>query len=76
MRENLDTPVPGMMQTALSHYIQGGGLARHIARARREYAHRRELLLERLGARPDVQVSALDGGLQQSCVFKERTPAS
>ena len=70
MRENLDTPVPGIMQTALSHYIQGGGLARHIARARREYAHRRELLLERLGARPDVQVSALDGGLHAVLRFQ------
>ncbi|NKX55439.1 MocR-like pyridoxine biosynthesis transcription factor PdxR [Arthrobacter mobilis] len=62
-RRALDTPVGGTLQTALAHYLEGGGLARHIARARREYAHRRALLLERLGAREDVEITALDGGL-------------
>jgi GntR family transcriptional regulator/MocR family aminotransferase len=70
MREDLDTPVPGIMQSAIAHYIQAGGLARHITRARREYAHRRELLLERLGARPDVLISALDGGLHAVLRFQ------
>lgn len=63
MRECLDTPVPGIMQSALAHYIEAGGLSRHITRARREYAHRRSMLLERLGTRPDVRLAALDGGL-------------
>ena len=62
-RRDLDSPVPGIMQLALARYIDGGGLARHIARARREYAHRRAIILERLGGRDDVVVSALDGGL-------------
>lgn len=62
-RRALDTPVAGTLQTALAHYIEGGGLARHIAKARREYAHRRALLLERLGTREDVELTALDGGL-------------
>ncbi|GAA1497733.1 PLP-dependent aminotransferase family protein [Paeniglutamicibacter kerguelensis] len=62
-RRALGTPVSGMLQLALGSYIDGGGLARHIARARREYAHRRDIILERLGARKDVAVSALDGGL-------------
>ncbi|MCV9996185.1 PLP-dependent aminotransferase family protein [Paeniglutamicibacter sp. ZC-3] len=70
MREDLDTPVPGIMQSALTHYIQAGGLSRHITRARREYAHRRALLLERLGARPDLRIAALDGGLHAVLRFQ------
>lgn len=62
-RRALDSPVSGILQLALERYISGGGLARHIARARREYAHRRAIILERLGARKDITVSALDGGL-------------
>ncbi|UKA51658.1 PLP-dependent aminotransferase family protein [Arthrobacter sp. FW305-123] len=62
-REALDTPVSGVLQSAIAHYIQAGGLSRHITRARREYAHRRELLIDRLGSRPGLELSALDGGL-------------
>jgi GntR family transcriptional regulator/MocR family aminotransferase len=70
IREDLDTPVAGIMQTALAYYIQAGGLARHITRARREYAHRRSLLLERLGTRSDLQLAALDGGLHAVLRFQ------
>jgi len=62
-REALDTPVAGVLQSALAGYIQGGGLSRHITRARREYAHRRSLLIDRLGSRSNIELSALDGGL-------------
>jgi GntR family transcriptional regulator/MocR family aminotransferase len=62
-RRALDTPVAGTLQAALAHYLEGGGLARHISRARREYSHRRALLLDRLGARNGVELTALDGGL-------------
>ncbi|MGR0162110.1 MocR-like pyridoxine biosynthesis transcription factor PdxR [Paenarthrobacter nitroguajacolicus] len=62
-REALDTPVAGLLQSAIAHYIQEGGLSRHITRARREYAHRRSLLINRLGSRSDLKLSALDGGL-------------
>ncbi|MBT2586347.1 PLP-dependent aminotransferase family protein [Arthrobacter sp. ISL-95] len=62
-RQALDTPVAGVLQSAIAHYIQEGGLARHITRARREYGHRRSLLIDRLGSRRDLEVSALDGGL-------------
>ncbi|MFJ5859908.1 aminotransferase class I/II-fold pyridoxal phosphate-dependent enzyme [Pseudarthrobacter sp. NPDC092439] len=41
VREALDTPVAGLLQSALAHYFQAGGLSRHITRARREYSHRR-----------------------------------
>lgn len=69
-REALDTPVAGVLQSAIAHYIQGGGLSRHIARARREYAHRRTLLIDRLGSRQDLELSALDGGLHAVVRFQ------
>ena len=69
MREALDTPVAGVLQSALAHYIQGGGLSRHITRARREYSHRRSLLADRLGSRRDLELSALDGGLHAVILF-------
>jgi GntR family transcriptional regulator / MocR family aminotransferase len=74
-RLDLGTPVSGVLQSALAHYIAGGGLARHIARARRQYAHRRELLLHRLGERADVQLAALDGGLHAVIRLQPNVPA-
>ncbi|WP_236809467.1 MocR-like pyridoxine biosynthesis transcription factor PdxR [Arthrobacter sp. FW305-BF8] len=74
-RHDLGTPVPGVMQSALANYIAGGGLARHIARARREYAHRRALLLDRLGKRADVELAALDGGLHAVIRLQPNVPA-
>jgi GntR family transcriptional regulator/MocR family aminotransferase len=70
LREELDTPVSGILQTALAHYIWAGGLSRHISRARREYAHRRGLLFDRLGSRPDLELAALDGGLHAVLRFQ------
>ncbi|WP_314192159.1 PLP-dependent aminotransferase family protein [uncultured Arthrobacter sp.] len=74
-RLDLGTPVSGVLQSALAHYIAGGGLARHIARARRQYTHRRELLLHRLGQRADVQLAALDGGLHAVIRLQPNVPA-
>jgi GntR family transcriptional regulator/MocR family aminotransferase len=71
LREALDTPVAGVLQSALAHYIQGGGLSRHITRARREYSHRRALLIDRLGARQDLELGALEGGLHAVIRFQE-----
>lgn len=71
VREALDTPVAGVLQSALAHYIQGGGLSRHITRARREYSHRRSLLMDRLGSRGDLELSALDGGLHAVIRFEK-----
>lgn len=71
VREALDTPVAGILQSALAYYLQGGGLSRHIARARREYSHRRSLLIERLGARTDVELAGLDGGLHAVIRFEQ-----
>jgi GntR family transcriptional regulator / MocR family aminotransferase len=75
-REALDTPVAGLLQHALAHYIQGGGLSRHTARARREYAHRRTLLIERLGSREDLELGALDGGLHAVIRFQRPEAAT
>lgn len=63
IRRALDPSVSAPLQSALAHYIEIGGLSRHVARARREYSHRRSILLARLGTRSDVELSALDGGL-------------
>lgn len=63
LREDLDTPVSGVLQAALASYIEKGGLSRHIARARREYSHRRAILISRLSACRHLDVDALGGGL-------------
>lgn len=63
VRHDLDTPVSGVQQLALAHYLRSGGLARNVARVRREYAHRRALVIDRLGAVPGVRLAGLDGGL-------------
>ncbi|RBY91449.1 PLP-dependent aminotransferase family protein [Blastococcus sp. TF02A-30] len=62
-RAQLGTPVSGVQQVALAHYLAGGGFSRHTARAQREYGHRRGLVVAALGGRPDVALGALDGGL-------------
>lgn len=57
------SPVSGIVQLALSAYLGSGALRRHVARARRAYAHRRQLLIDFFA---DVEwggVSGLDGGL-------------
>lgn len=76
VREALDTPVAGVLQSALAHYIQGGGLSRHITRARREYSHRRALLMDRLASRKDLELAALDGGLHAVIRFQRPDAAA
>lgn len=76
VREALDTPVAGVLQSALAHYIQTGGLSRHITRARREYSHRRALLMDRLGPREDLELGALDGGLHAVLRFEQPDAAA
>jgi GntR family transcriptional regulator/MocR family aminotransferase len=63
VRQDLGPSVSGVQQIALAHYLDSGGLARNITRVRREYAHRRELVIAKLGALPGVRLSGLDGGL-------------
>ncbi|WP_345147879.1 MocR-like pyridoxine biosynthesis transcription factor PdxR [Arthrobacter ginkgonis] len=70
-RTALDSPVSGVQQQALAHYIDSGALARHTARTRREYAHRRSLVLAKLGKLPGVALGALDGGLHATVRFDQ-----
>lgn len=62
-REDLDLPVSLVQQRALALYLAEGDLARHTARRRRDYRHRRGLLLEAFADVPGVELTATDGGL-------------
>lgn len=62
-RQAVGPSVSYIQQQALAQYIVAGGLSRHISRTRREYRHRRDLLLNRLSEVPGVKVSATSGGL-------------
>lgn len=75
LREDLGSPVSGMLQSALAYYVHDGGLSRHIARARREYSHRRSLLMDRLGSLAHLELSALDGGLHAVIRFEKPAAA-
>ncbi|MDF2992805.1 MAG: transcriptional regulator containing a DNA-binding domain and an aminotransferase domain [Microbacterium sp.] len=62
-REDLDASVSLVQQHALALYLAEGDLARHTARRRRDYRHRRRLLLEAFADVPGVELTATDGGL-------------
>ncbi|MVT25236.1 MocR-like pyridoxine biosynthesis transcription factor PdxR [Nesterenkonia alkaliphila] len=62
-RAGIGASVSYLQQVALADYLESGGLARHIARMRREYRHRRDLLIRRLSGLAGVQTSATSGGL-------------
>ncbi len=62
VRRDLGPTVPQMMQTALAEFLDGGGFRREIGRTRREYRHRRELLLAECRVR-GLEVSGDAGGL-------------
>lgn len=62
-RTDLDPPVPQVQQRALAMYLGEGALARHTARRRRDYRHRRRLLLEAFAGMEGVTLAATDGGL-------------
>ncbi|RXZ73339.1 PLP-dependent aminotransferase family protein [Agromyces albus] len=56
-------PVPGVAQEAVAALLASGAVRRHIATARRDYAHRRQLVLHALDGIDRAPLSALDGGL-------------
>jgi GntR family transcriptional regulator / MocR family aminotransferase len=56
-------PVPGVAQDAAAALLASGAVRRHIAAARRDYAHRRRLVLATLDRIPGAPLSGLDGGL-------------
>lgn len=66
LRADLGSPVSAMVQDAMSEFMLDGGVRRHIARMRRVYKARRNVLLaalERENLRAWVQVLPMDGGL-------------
>lgn len=63
-RTVLGPTVPLVTQSALAAFFASGGLRRYVARTRREYRHRRALLLERFAEHGLAdRLSGLDGGL-------------
>ncbi|MDO4916023.1 MAG: PLP-dependent aminotransferase family protein [Rothia sp. (in: high G+C Gram-positive bacteria)] len=66
LRADLGSPVSAMVQDAISQFMLDGGVRRHIARMRRVYKARRNVLLTALEQEhlPGwVQVLPMDGGL-------------
>lgn len=56
--------VPQFVQSATASFFENGGFRRYVAKARREYRHRRELLISLLAAAGlDTQLSGTEGGL-------------
>jgi GntR family transcriptional regulator/MocR family aminotransferase len=51
------------VQDAVTRLLATGAVRRHIARMRRDYTHKRELVQRMLSAIPGVRVGALGGGL-------------
>lgn len=56
-------PVPGVAQDAAATLLSSGAVRRHIAVTRRDYAHRRRLVVDALDGIPGAPLSGLDGGL-------------
>ncbi|WP_438853298.1 MocR-like pyridoxine biosynthesis transcription factor PdxR [Agromyces sp. M3QZ16-3] len=63
VRDDETCPVPGIAQAAMTELLATGAVRRHIAAARRDYAHRRTLVIEALDGLDGAPLSGLDGGL-------------
>ena len=63
IRDDEHSPMPGVAQHAAAALLASGAVRRHIAVTRRDYAHRRRLVLEALDGLPPAPLSGLDGGL-------------
>lgn len=74
VRADLDLPVSSVLQHALASYLAEGSLARHTARRRRDYRHRRRLVLEALEPLEDMELAAMNGGLHAVVLFREAGP--
>ncbi|MBN9613147.1 MAG: PLP-dependent aminotransferase family protein, partial [Actinobacteria bacterium] len=63
-KADIGATTPAVIQSATAAFFASGGFRRYVARVRREYRHRRELLLDRLAAHGLAdQLSGTDGGL-------------
>ncbi|MGC0369795.1 aminotransferase class I/II-fold pyridoxal phosphate-dependent enzyme [Microbacterium sp. SLBN-111] len=74
VRADLDLAVSAVTQEALAAYLADGSLARHVARRRREYRHRRQLVLEALGSTVGVTLTAMNGGLHAVALLPDAAP--
>ncbi|MFC9917308.1 MocR-like pyridoxine biosynthesis transcription factor PdxR [Agromyces binzhouensis] len=63
VRDDETCPVPGIAQAAAAELLATGAVRRHIAAAKRDYAHRRTLVIEALDGIDGAPLSGLDGGL-------------
>jgi GntR family transcriptional regulator/MocR family aminotransferase len=63
IRTDEQCPVPGVAQDAAAALLASGAVRRHIAVTRRDYAHRRRLVVEALDGIRGAPLSGLDGGL-------------
>ncbi|WP_430646890.1 PLP-dependent aminotransferase family protein [Agromyces sp. GXS1127] len=63
VRADETCPVPGIAQAAMAELLANGAVRRHIAAARRDYAHRRRLVIDALDGVDRAPLSGLDGGL-------------
>ncbi|MDQ1084991.1 MULTISPECIES: PLP-dependent aminotransferase family protein [Microbacterium] len=73
-RTDLDPPVSQVQQQALALYLAEGALARHTARRRRDYRHRRRLLLEAFAEVDGVTLTGTDGGLHAVMLLAHASP--
>lgn len=63
-KHTIGATVPQFTQTAIAEFFETGGFRRYVARARREYRHRRTLLLDMCAdAGLATSLSGTDGGL-------------
>jgi GntR family transcriptional regulator/MocR family aminotransferase len=63
IRDDEPCPVPGIAQDAVAALLASGAVRRHIAVTRRDYAHRRRLVIDALDDLRGAPLSGLDGGL-------------
>ncbi|WP_022879736.1 PLP-dependent aminotransferase family protein, partial [Microbacterium sp. B19] len=74
VRADLDLAVSAVTQEALAAYLADGSLARHVARRRRDYRHRRQLVLEALGSTVGLTLTAMNGGLHAVALLVDAAP--
>ncbi|MGJ0203929.1 PLP-dependent aminotransferase family protein [Leucobacter sp. gxy201] len=63
VRRDLGSPVSTVVQLALAEFLRSGELRRNIARMRRRYAARRDLLSERFAGLSGARPRPMNGGL-------------
>ena len=63
VRDDETCPVPGIAQEAIAALLANGTVRRHIAATRRDYTHRRTLVLEALSGIEHAPVQGDAGGL-------------